>query len=607
MWRNIMQLGNLNLTILKSISESEKYGLEIIEDITKKTNGQVIIKQPSLYSGLRRLEQKGLISSRWEDSELGGRRHYYAITNLGRSELQMHRPEEFLTSFNAQAQEQDSQPTIVEAEPEIQLTKTESQPEEVAEAPREIPTENIFVQNLEPVQESAEPEETIVESEPETTSFVDKIQTLESIDKTNEESSTFEQVEQNLGVTEIQNLDKQQDVQENLTENSAQQPQQDEQFAEFNPSDKKENKRKSFSDKMRDYVEPENNYDEYKLDTNSPAQPTVEKDAKIESEPEVNKIANTEKLANNFSSKQDTVVEYVHAKQNDDIDYKDILGELDADLNKSSQPEKDTVEPTVIESVSLNNSSQTVKKPEHQTERTKSAYEKELEEILLSSKTDDATHSLSIKETDRMQEVNRKYGTGTLSVKPDEVVEDESFDEDIHKIAPKDVGFTYLNQENITVKPYKKSNKAKAKTGLFLNVNKLNLVRSTIMFVLMALELVATYFVGNTYGIFEGLETTSIILFSVSASIAVLYFVISLIYTLPNLSKKIKTENINFGIDFLYRIIMCAFIVLFILGLNLFMGMPNIISWLLPCVMASNILISWLVGVIAYSTKAFHA
>ena len=264
MWRNIMQLGNLNLTILKSISESEKYGLEIIEDITKKTNGQVIIKQPSLYSGLRRLEQKGLISSRWEDSELGGRRHYYAITNLGRSELQMHRPEEFLTSFNAQSQEQDSQPTIVEAEPEIQLTKTESQPEEVAEAPREIPTENIFVQNLEPVQESAEPEETIVESEPETTSFVDEIQTLESIDKTNEESSTFEQVEQNLGVTEIQNLDKQQDVQENLTENSAQQPQQDEQFAEFNPSDKKENKRKSFSDKMRDYVEPENNYDEYK-------------------------------------------------------------------------------------------------------------------------------------------------------------------------------------------------------------------------------------------------------------------------------------------------------------------------------------------------------
>ena len=602
-----MQLGNLNLTILKSISESEKYGLEIIEDITKKTNGQVIIKQPSLYSGLRRLEQKGLISSRWEDSELGGRRHYYAITNLGRSELQMHRPEEFLTSFNAQAQEQDSQPTIVEAEPEIQLTKTESQPEEVAEAPREIPTENIFVQNLEPVQESAEPEETIVESEPETTSFVDEIQTLESIDKTNEESSTFEQVEQNLGVTEIQNLDKQQDVQENLTENSAQQPQQDEQFAEFNPSDKKENKRKSFSDKMRDYVEPENNYDEYKLDTNSPAQPTVEKDAKIESEPEVNKIANTEKLANNFSSKQDTVVEYVHAKQNDDIDYKDILGELDADLNKSSQPEKDTVEPTVIESVSLNNSSQTVKNPEHQTERTKSAYEKELEDILLSSKTDDATHSLSIKETDRMQEVNRKYGTGTLSVKPDEVVEDESFEEDIHKIAPKDVGFTYLNQENITVKPYKKSNKAKAKTGLFLKVNKLNLVRSTIMFVLMALELVATYFVGNTYGIFEGLETTSIILFSVSASIAVLYFVISLIYTLPNLSKKIKTENINFGIDFLYRIIMCAFIVLFILGLNLFMGMPNIISWLLPCVMASNILISWLVGVIAYSTKAFHA
>ena len=60
-----MQLGNLNLTILQSISKSEKYGLEIIEDISKQTNGQVVIKQPSLYSGLRRLEQRGLITSRW--------------------------------------------------------------------------------------------------------------------------------------------------------------------------------------------------------------------------------------------------------------------------------------------------------------------------------------------------------------------------------------------------------------------------------------------------------------------------------------------------------------------------------------------------------------
>ena len=176
-----------------------------------------------------------------------------------------------------------------------------------------------------------------------------------------------------------------------------------------------------------------------------------------------------------------------------------------------------------------------------------------------------------------------------------------------NKISSKDVGFTYLNQDDITVKPYKKANKKAAKTGLFININKFNLVRASIMFVLMALELTLLYFVGNANGLFSGISSTAIVLFSVSTAITVLYYLITLIYTIPNFSKKVKTETISFAKDFLYRFIMFAFVVLFIFGLNIFMGMPNTASWLIPCVLTSNILISWVVGIIAYHTKSFHA
>ncbi len=74
---------DLNTIILNAIKNESKYGLQIIEDIKQKTNGTVVLKQPSLYSALRRLETKGFVVSHWEDSELGGKRHYYKATPKG--------------------------------------------------------------------------------------------------------------------------------------------------------------------------------------------------------------------------------------------------------------------------------------------------------------------------------------------------------------------------------------------------------------------------------------------------------------------------------------------------------------------------------------------
>lgn len=76
--------GQLSNIILSTLLDTDKYGYEIIDTIKEKTNGNVIIKQPSLYSSLRRMEEQGLISSYWRDSEIGGRRHYYSITDYGK-------------------------------------------------------------------------------------------------------------------------------------------------------------------------------------------------------------------------------------------------------------------------------------------------------------------------------------------------------------------------------------------------------------------------------------------------------------------------------------------------------------------------------------------
>ncbi len=78
--------GQLNPTILSCLVSGDKYGYEIIEEIKAKTG--IEIKQPSLYSSLKRMEVQKLVSSYWKDSAIGGKRHYYCLTNDGRKFLE---------------------------------------------------------------------------------------------------------------------------------------------------------------------------------------------------------------------------------------------------------------------------------------------------------------------------------------------------------------------------------------------------------------------------------------------------------------------------------------------------------------------------------------
>lgn len=80
--------GHIDTIILKALFEGDKYGYEICKEVEERSGGTYELKQPTLYSCLKRLESQKLISSYWTDSEIGGKRHYYKLTELGKETCQ---------------------------------------------------------------------------------------------------------------------------------------------------------------------------------------------------------------------------------------------------------------------------------------------------------------------------------------------------------------------------------------------------------------------------------------------------------------------------------------------------------------------------------------
>ena len=77
--------GHIDTIILKLLLNQDKYGYEIGKLISSASNGEYILKEATMYSGLKRMEQEGYISSYWGDAEQGARRRYYKITAKGKA------------------------------------------------------------------------------------------------------------------------------------------------------------------------------------------------------------------------------------------------------------------------------------------------------------------------------------------------------------------------------------------------------------------------------------------------------------------------------------------------------------------------------------------
>lgn len=83
-----MKKGVLDMLVLKLLESEPKYGYQIIQEMKEKSEDVFSLKDGTLYPFLYRLEDDGLVVSRW--SEAVGKqvpRKYYEITQTGRSEL----------------------------------------------------------------------------------------------------------------------------------------------------------------------------------------------------------------------------------------------------------------------------------------------------------------------------------------------------------------------------------------------------------------------------------------------------------------------------------------------------------------------------------------
>ncbi len=75
--------GHTDTIILAHLLSGDSYGYKINRSIAEKTGGQYELKEATLYTAFRRLEQMGLITSYWGDENTGARRRYYSIAQAG--------------------------------------------------------------------------------------------------------------------------------------------------------------------------------------------------------------------------------------------------------------------------------------------------------------------------------------------------------------------------------------------------------------------------------------------------------------------------------------------------------------------------------------------
>jgi transcriptional regulator len=79
--------GTMDMLILKTLSLEPLHGFGITRRIEQISRGVFKVNPGSLLVALQRLERAGLLDAEWRTSENSRRAKYYALTRLGRKQL----------------------------------------------------------------------------------------------------------------------------------------------------------------------------------------------------------------------------------------------------------------------------------------------------------------------------------------------------------------------------------------------------------------------------------------------------------------------------------------------------------------------------------------
>ncbi len=78
--------GHLDLLLLAALADCPAHGYAVVERLRSRSGGAFDLPEGTLYPALHRLENAGLIASRWNE-ETGRRRRIYHLTVKGRKRL----------------------------------------------------------------------------------------------------------------------------------------------------------------------------------------------------------------------------------------------------------------------------------------------------------------------------------------------------------------------------------------------------------------------------------------------------------------------------------------------------------------------------------------
>jgi len=81
--------GTLDLLILRTLLFGPCHGHGIAKHIQRTSEDVLQVEHGSLYPALRRLEDSGCISSKWESTDSGRDMRFYKLTAKGRKQLEI--------------------------------------------------------------------------------------------------------------------------------------------------------------------------------------------------------------------------------------------------------------------------------------------------------------------------------------------------------------------------------------------------------------------------------------------------------------------------------------------------------------------------------------
>lgn len=79
--------GTIELLILRTLTWGPRHGYAIARWLEDQPKANIRVEEGTLYPALHRMEQRGLITSDWQTSELGRPAKFYRLTAAGRKHL----------------------------------------------------------------------------------------------------------------------------------------------------------------------------------------------------------------------------------------------------------------------------------------------------------------------------------------------------------------------------------------------------------------------------------------------------------------------------------------------------------------------------------------